>query len=215
MGTSSNGRLFALSLAFLGAVGPARGGLAQADEPRTVAVATSPLTPPTLRALFLDLYGRPPFESERAVWLGQPRAQLVEEALSAPEVWRNWLEEQLYYFFLIDNFRPETERIAGLPDALAAGKLDVRTATHRIALTPSFDHRNPGADTFVTVVMEQLTGLRVQRNPRELEIGKGIYDGRPGLFLGRSGSTQADIVAIALQDARFAQTFVEREYRRL
>lgn len=151
---------------------------------------------------------------ERAAWLGRGRRELLAELVGGEAFWRHWLEEQLYYFFLIDNFRPESARIAALPEELAADRLDVREAIHRIALCSSFDLRNPGADTFVTVVLEQLVGLQVQAQPRVLAIGKAIYDGSPGVFLGRSGSSQADIVRIAIADPGFARTFVAREYRR-
>jgi hypothetical protein len=168
-----------------------------------------------LRTLCLDLLGRPPFQRERDQWQGRARHDWLDAHLGKIEFWQHWLEEQLYYFFLIDNFRPETERIAELPLKLGEGRLDVREAVHRVALSSSFELRNPGADTFVTVVMEQLTGLRVEKYRRDLEIGKALYDGREGLFLGRLGSSQADVVRIAIEDKRFSQSFVEREYEHL
>jgi hypothetical protein len=168
-----------------------------------------------LRAAFLDLVGRPPFEDERARWLGRGRHELVDALTSTEAFWQHWLDEQLYYFLLIDNFRPESERVLAIPRDLAAEKLDVREAIHRIALSPSFDQRNPGADTFVTVVMEQLDGLRVQKNARELEVGKAVYDGKPGTFLGKSGASQSDVVRIAVEHKAFSETLVEREHRRL
>ena len=60
------------------------------------------------------------------------------------ELWGNWLDEQLYYFLLIDNFRPESESIRALPGELARGELDVVSAIHRIVLSPNFNQRNPG-----------------------------------------------------------------------
>jgi hypothetical protein len=163
----------------------------------------------------MDLLGRPPFRREQEDWLGRARHEWLDAHLGKREFWEHWLVEQLYFFFLIDNFRPETERIAELPLKLEEGRLDVREAVHRIALSSSFELRNPGADTFVTVVMEQLTGLRVEKYRRDLEIGKALYDGREGLFLGKLGSTQADVVRIAIEDKRFAQSYIEREYERL
>ncbi|MCC7011256.1 MAG: hypothetical protein IT454_01730 [Planctomycetes bacterium] len=189
--------------------------MARAQDDVTQAQPARALDAASLRAATLDLYGRPPFESERLRWTGVARHEFVDQALGSPECWRHWLEEQLFYFLLIDNFRPESSRVEALPELLAQGKLDVRDAIHRIALSPSFDQRNPGADTFVTVVMEQLNGLRVQKNPRELEVGKAIYDGRAGTFLGRTGSSQSDILSIAVADRSFAETLIEREYRRI
>ncbi|MEQ1891202.1 MAG: hypothetical protein ABL998_01565 [Planctomycetota bacterium] len=155
-----------------------------------------------LRALTLDLVGRPPYPAEVERWAGRARNEVVREILAGEEFWRHWLDEQLYYFLLVDNFRPETEGVTELPTLLAGGELGVIEALHRICLSSSFDRRNPGPDTFVTVVMEQLLGITVQKSVRELEIGKKIYDGASGKFLGKVGSSQADVVNIALGDER-------------
>lgn len=168
-----------------------------------------------LRAAFFDLDGRPPLAAERELWLGKPLAELLEARLGTEPFWNAWLEEQLYYFLLINNFRPQSERVLELPARLAAGTLDAKDALWRVALSASFDQRNPGADTFVTVVMEQLAGMVVQKNTRELEIGKAAYDGRPGLFLGVQVQSQSDIVAAVIDDSRFAEHFVLREHERL
>lgn len=190
-------------------------GAARAQDSGTEAAPARALDDAALRAACFDLLGRPPLEAERSAWLGRARHEFLDHWLGRRETWSHWVEEQLYFFLLIDNFRPENERVGELPQLLAAGKIDVRTAIHRIALSPSFDLRNPGADTFVTVVMEQLNGLRVQKNVRELEVGKGMYDGRPGTFLGKSGSTQADLLRIAIEDRSFVQQLIAREYRRI
>lgn len=168
----------------------------------------------SLRCLFLDLLGRPPFANERTDWEGRQRNEVIDSVLPTEEFWRNWLEEQLYYFLLIDNFRPTTESIQALPVELAQGRIGVLEALHRICLSSSFDRRNPGPDTFVSVVMEQLLGLTVQKSTRELDIGKRLYDGSKGTFLGRAGSSQADVVHIALQDDRAARHLLQREYER-
>ncbi|MBM3988563.1 MAG: hypothetical protein FJ294_11485 [Planctomycetes bacterium] len=207
-------RAAALALALFGLAFGA-GGEARAQEASTEAAPARALDDAALRAACFDLLGRPPLEAERTAWLGRGRHEFLDHWLSQCETWSHWVEEQLYFFLLIDNFRPENERVEELPALLATEKLDVRTAIHRIALSPSFDQRNPGADTFVTVVMEQLNGLRVQKNVRELEVGKGMYDGRPGMFFGKSGSTQADLLRIAIDDRSFVQQLVAREYRRI
>jgi hypothetical protein len=168
-----------------------------------------------MRAVYQDLLGRPPLEEERGRWRGAGVRTWLDEALGSEALWSHWLEEQLYYFLLIDNFRPEGERIESAPADLAAGRRDVQQVIHHIALSSSFDQRNPGADTFVTVVMEQLGGMTVQKNARELDIGKRIYDGAKGNFLGKAGSNQADVVRITVEHRRFAEHFLEREYRRL
>jgi hypothetical protein len=200
-----------------GARPPAAGALhpaPQAAQAQSEAQPARPLTHGTLRSAYCDLLGRPPFDAERSEWLGKARHALCDHWIGSEPFWAHWLDEQLYYFFLIDNFRPEGERVLAIPRDLAAGALDPRDATQRIALSPSFDQRNPGADTFVTVVMEQFAGITVQKHVRELEIGKAIYDGASGTFLGRSGKRQADIVDIAVRHKAFADTFIAREHRR-
>ena len=168
-----------------------------------------------LRSVFCDLLGRPPFQSERDEWLGRPLSALVDETLDSESFWNAWWEQQLYYFLLVDSFRPETERIRNAPSDLAAGKLDVRGALHRVALTPTFDLRNPGADTFVTVAMEQFCGLSVDREKADLEAGKRAYDGLPARFLGKAASNQSDVIRICVEDRKAAAHLLEREYQRL
>jgi hypothetical protein len=169
----------------------------------------------TTRAVYLDLLGRPPLSGERDRWIGNDRAALLGELLAGEEFWSAWLEEQLYYLLLIDHFRPTTEGVQSLPAQLITGQLGVREALHRICLSSSFDRRNPGPDTFVSVVMEQLLGLTVQKSTRELDIGKKLYDGRRGTFLGRPGSSQAEVVHIAIDDERALRYFLAREHERL
>jgi hypothetical protein len=190
----------------------------QDDEPgragRTVARPALALDDGFLRSAFCDLLGRPPLAAERERWLGQGFHALLDELLGSGEFWRHWFDEELYHLLLIDNFAPHSERVLAIPADLAQGALDVREAVHRIALSAGFDRRNPGADTFVTVVMEQLGGMRVQKNARELAIGKDLYDGRSGTFLGRTGRSQADVVDIVVGSRDFARTFLAVEYER-
>lgn len=182
---------------------------------RTVAPPALQLDERTLRRIALDLLGRPPLDEERRRWVGAGRHALLEEWLASEEAWRHWRDEELYFFLLIDNFQPAEERVLELPGRLAAARADVREAVHRIVLSPSFERRNPGADTFVTVVLEQLAGMSVQRNARVLEIGKRMYDGQPGVLLGRRGASQADVVDIVVHSREFARTFLARQHRRL
>lgn len=187
------------------------------DEPRRQSRAepARPLDPRLLRAAFQDLLGRPPFSAERALWAGRGLHELLDEWLGRLEFWEEWYEEQLYYFLLVDRFRPAAERVAEIPADLARGALDVREALHRIALSPSFDRRNPGPDTFVSVVMEQLCGLTVQQRANELEIGKRVYDGGTGLFLGQRVDTQAGLVDAAVRHELFPRHLLAREHERI
>lgn len=169
----------------------------------------------TLRSLSFDLLGRPPYESERSKWIGESLEAYVDDCLEREELWSSWVDEQLYYFLLIDNFRPLSERILELPGKLHSGSLRVLDALRSIALCASFDRRNPGPDTFVTVVMEQFLGIEVQKRTADLEAGKRLYDGRQGSFLGSKGSSQSDVVRIALADQRTLTHFLAREHQRL
>ncbi len=168
-----------------------------------------------LRALYHDLYGRAPLLSEREAWIGKPLDDFVAAALKDEAAWRHWLDEQLYYFMLIDEFEPVKTSLDQLPAQLAARRISPRDALHRIALCTSFEQRNPGADTFVTVVMEQFCGIKVQRSTRELEIGKTAYDGGTGTFLGTKASSQSDVIQIAVTHRDAARHLVGREFERL
>jgi len=168
-----------------------------------------------LRTLALDLLGRPPLTSEWERWRSLARSRLLDELIGCPDYWAHWFEEQLYYLLLVNNFHPHQERLDAIPRDLNEKRLDVREAIHRIALSSSFDQRNPGADTFVTVVMEQLAGLEIKKYQRDLEIGKRVYDGAPGTFLGASAQSQADVVRNAIQSPAFTQHLLRREYERI
>lgn len=185
------------------------------SDERTQAAPARQLDHGMLRSVYFDLLGRPPFRAETDAWLGKGLHELLDELIASPEHWSAWYGQQLFHFLLIDNFTPQSQRVLALPASLAAKRLDVRDAIHQICLCSSFELRNPGADTFVTVVLEQLTGMTVQSNVRELEIGKAIYDGGEGLFLGRNGKTQADVVRIAIESKKFCREFLQREYHRV
>jgi len=187
----------------------------QDEQRRTSAARARAMDPRALRTVFFDLVGRPPFAAEYEAWLGRGLSDLLDHLLGGEEFWAEWWEEQLYYFMLIDQFRPTTDSASAVPKKLAEGRLSVRDALHRIALTSSFDLRNPGADTFVTVVMEQMCGITVQEKRRELELGKAAYDGRPARFLERAIDCQADVVKTCVEHKRASQHLVEREFERL
>lgn len=186
-------------------------------DPETRAAPDRALDHGVLRSVYFDLMGRPPFDAERERWLGKGLRELLDELIGSEEHWRAWTAEQLYYFLLIDNFAPRSDRVQEIPADLSQKKLDVREAVHRICLSSSFELRNPGADTFVTVVLEQLCGIEVQSGEgrRILEIGKKIYDGGEGVFLGERGTSQSDVVNTAIQSKEFSRRFIEREYVRI
>ncbi|MFT5476626.1 MAG: hypothetical protein ACI8Y8_001965 [Planctomycetota bacterium] len=168
-----------------------------------------------VRTSYLDFVGRPPFERELRRWSGMNRHALATALLGCEEFWQHWISEQLFYLMLIDNFRPSGDAIEELPAGLATHLLTPREALHRLVLSSSFDLRNPGADTFVTVVMEQLVGRVVQSSKGELAGGKAAYDGREARFLGKPASNQADVIRIAIEDRAATAHLLEREYWRI
>ena len=174
-----------------------------------------PANPAFIRALHLDLFGRTPTEKERAGALGAPRSELADRLVGCLEFWKAWYDDELYYFLLIDNFRPTAPAVVEIPERLAAGEISVPEAIHRILLSPNFNSRNPGADTFVTVVLEQCLGITVQDNAGLLAAGKRMYDGYPSTLFGKQGRGQAEVVRIALEQPAFFQKVVEREWTRL
>lgn len=185
------------------------------DDERSRSVPDRPLDSALLRAVYMDLLGRSPAQAERETWSGRQFADLTGALIRGREFWEHWIQEQLYYFLLIDNFRPQADRVVEIPELLQEDRIGVRDAIHRIALCASFDQRNPGSDTFVTVVMEQLLSIKVQSRERELEMGKRLYDGGSGVFLGTRGASQSDVVRIAISDRRFLSELLAREYTRL
>jgi hypothetical protein len=190
---------------------------AQAVPVQGAAAAGAPrrLSSGELRRLCLDLLGRPPLAEERARWTDGAAVEVVEAIVASRGFWAQWLDEQLWYFLLVDQFAPRGEGVLRLPDELEAGELDAREAVHRIALAPNFDQRNPGADTFVTVVMEQLCGLEVAKQRRELELGKKMYEGAEARFLGGAGRSQSDVVKLAVASEEFARHYLAREHLRV
>lgn len=179
--------------------------------------AESPADLAFVRRVCHDTLQRGPRPREVRSLVGMPADRVVRHLLERPEAFEQWVEEELFFHLLIDRFRPRTRAIEELPERLRRGDADVRGATAEILLSTSFSLRNPGNDTFVTVVLEQCLGMPVQdrRNVRTLEAGKELYDGRPTRFLGRDGQTQADVVRFAIEDERFARRILDRHRKRL
>ena len=169
-----------------------------------------------VRALYLDALGRTPDQDELAIAkLGHP-STLARMLCGRREFWEQWYEEELYYFLLLDNLRPEPAGDGpGLVDRLLVGDLHVLDAVRSLASSSAFNRANPGNDTFVSVVFEQLLGLQVQSQPALLEAGKRMYDGQRASLWGMQGRSQADVVRIACAQAAFSERFVGRQYERI
>ncbi len=170
-----------------------------------------------LRRYYMDLAGRGPTEPELLVAAKEGRAATDERLLASPEHLETWYEEELYYFLLIDQFRPASEPVISIPRRLAAGELTVRDALQQIVIGQSFNLRNPGNDTFVTVVLEQILGITVQEKEGKklLDAGKKMYDGYEATVFGKKGKNQADFVEIVFRSPEFAKHYLGRYYERL
>lgn len=170
-----------------------------------------------LQRLCYDVLLRGPNAGELTAYAGADLAAVTERLLASSEAMGAWFEEELFYFLLIDNFRPRGEGVDRIPLRLSRGEMTARDALAEILLSPGFSLRNPGNDTFVTVVLEQCLGYTVQDKQMKpvLEAGKKLYDGRKGRFLGSEGQNQADIVQIVLGHQDCARHLLRRHHRRL
>jgi len=166
-----------------------------------------------VRALHFDVRLRGPTAEERDALAGLPHEEAVDRLLERTDVWEAWLEREFYYYLLIDRFRPVSDRVKALPERLADGAATVLDATREIVVSAEFNARNPGNDTFVTVVLEQLLGMVVQEQASTLAAGKKMYDGYAARLFNEVGRSQADIVRIVLSRREFSDRFIERHYR--
>ncbi|MFG0320290.1 MAG: hypothetical protein ACF8XB_23655, partial [Planctomycetota bacterium JB042] len=168
-----------------------------------------------VRALHLDLLGRPPTTIELLTAAGMPREQLVRRLVGSLEFYEAWYENELYDFLLLDNFRPKTPEMDALPARLANGQTTLRDAIQQIVISQAFNARNPGNDTFVSVVLEQLLGIVVQDDVRTLEAGKKMYDGHEVRLFGAKGRSQSDLVHLVLAHEGFFPFLLARYHARI
>ena len=167
------------------------------------------------RDVHFDLLGRSPTEDDVQRAASESRAETVDRLLKSVECFETWYEEEVYYFLLLDNFRPATDRMLSIPKKLSAGAMTIPDAIHEIVICQYFNHRNPGNDTYVTVILEQLLGMVVQDQPMLLKVGKQMYDGYEGKLFGETGRNQADLVTIVIKQKRFHELILERLHKRV
>lgn len=187
---------------------PVRGAESAAPKPSDPAESARRFA----RAAWFDLRGRGPTPEEMSAAVSVEPGVLVDRLLADPATWEAWLDRELYFYLLIDRFRPVSDRVLALPARLASGESTIRDATREIVVSAEFNARNPGNDTFVTVVLEQLLGMTVQKETRALDAGKKMYDGYPARLFGELGRNQSDIVKIVLGRREFAERFVARQF---
>ncbi|MCE9637220.1 MAG: PKD domain-containing protein [Planctomycetes bacterium] len=185
-----------------------------APTPAVPAAQVDVVTRRATRLLFLDLWGRTPTDEELAKYAALPWSARVDALLGTEETWRNWLEEECFYFLLIDQFRPVSDRVAGIPAAMCEGRMGFREAHQTIALSSEFNARNPGNDTFCTVVFEQFLGIEVQKNVKLLETAKLAYDGKQQRIFDVQVKNQSDVVQATLDQKAYTDVFLRRMEQR-
>lgn len=178
---------------------------------------SEPVTPRHLRRLCFDVVQRSPTAAELRNLTGAEPRQVVDRLVRSREAMSAWFEEELFYFLLLDNFRPRGDTIDRIPARLQQGEMDVRGVLGELLLSTGFSLRNPGNDTFVTVVLEQCLGYRVQdaKVKPVLAAGKRVYDGKKDRFLGNEAGTQADLVRIVIQHVDCTRHLLSRHHLRL
>ncbi|MHC4973147.1 MAG: hypothetical protein ACYTG3_12525 [Planctomycetota bacterium] len=176
-----------------------------------------PLRLKLIRRVYFDLKWRTPRLPEIERWYDRTHQEMVEAFLKDEETWDTWFERQLFYFLLLDRFRPKEGRLTTLPARLARGQVTMERALEEIVRSQYFNARNPGNDTFVTVVLEQCLGMVVQerRNTRILETGKKMYDGYRAKLFKETGDSQADFVRIVFKQRAFYDHLVGRAWKAL
>ncbi|MEK7483242.1 MAG: PKD domain-containing protein, partial [Planctomycetota bacterium] len=169
-----------------------------------------------IRKVFFDTFNRAPSIAEYSRFQNQSPEQVVDQILSSYEFWENWYEDELFYFLLIDNFRPANEALLSIPERLHKKQFHTREAIQSIVISQYFNARNPGNDTWVTVVFEQLLGMKVQekKNVKHLVTGKKIYDGYKEKLFNQEGKSQADVIYITLAQDIFYELYILRHYER-
>jgi hypothetical protein len=184
----------------------------EGSPPPTAVPATDidPAARRVTRELFIDLLGRTPTDEELGRWAPLADEERVDRLLSSVDVWRNWFDDEAFYFLLIDQFRPVSDRLAAVPEGMAKGETTFRDAHREFALSAEFNARNPGNDTYVTVVLEQFLGIEVQKEPRVLAAGKKMYDGAVARLFDQKGENQSDVVRITLAQPAYADLFLRR-----
>jgi len=176
-----------------------------------------PLRLKLIRRVYFDLKWRTPRLAEIERWYDRSHGDMVKAFLEDEETWDTWFEQQLFYFLLVDRFRPKEGQVTTIPARLTRGEITMERAIEEIVRSQYFNARNPGNDTFVTVVLEQCLGMVVQerRNTRILETGKKMYDGYRAKLFKETGDSQADFVRIVFRQRAFLDHLVGRTWKAL
>ncbi len=162
------------------------------------------------RALYFDVLGRSPTDEELARIAAKPFPARVDQLLGSLEAWEHWFNEEAFFFLLIDRFRPVSDRLAEVPRKMRDGDATFFDAHRDFALSAEFNSRNPGNDTYVTVILEQFLGIEVQSELKLLKEAKRMYDGEKTRIFKTLGKNQSDVVKIALSQPDYVDQFTRR-----
>ena len=162
------------------------------------------------RALYLDLVGRTPTEEELGLIASLSHEKRVDKLLASREAWEHWFDEEAFFFLLIDRFRPVSDRLANVAERMRDDHTTFRDAHMEFALSAEFNSRNPGNDTYVSVVLEQFLGIEVQKEHKLLNAAKKMYDGGVDRIFKQKGNSQSDVVRITLEQPDYVEMFVTR-----
>jgi hypothetical protein len=225
-----DGKLWSLPAGLIVVAQPAR-GTARPPERKADPVRPTPRAPrktlverrldpmrlKLIRRLYFDLRWRSPRLDEIEYWYDRTHGEMVRAFLEDEETWDTWYEQQLFYFLLLDRFRPKEGRVTTIPARLTRGEITMERALEEIVRSQYFNARNPGNDTFVTVVLEQCLGMVVQerKNKRILETGKKMYDGYRVRLFKETGDSQADFVRIVFRQRALYDHLVGRAWKTL
>ena len=178
-------------------------GLAPTDPGREAALAR----------VVERLTGRRPLAGELQPLLRLERGALVEALLSRPEPYERWWQEELGY--LLDGpVRPKGEPWDSMPARLREGRVGVQDVRYALAVGRDWSGRWGGKQAFVGAVLERLLGLDGEAAAKQRAAAERLYDGYQAEFLGQKGSSQADLVRIAVRDEQARRHSLRCAWRR-
>lgn len=180
---------------------------------RAVLGASDPTREVALVRAWERLTGVQPAAEQKKALLQLDRAGLVQALVERPELYERWWTDELA--FLLDGAaRPKGEPWDSMPARLREGRVQVQDATYALAVGRDWNGRWQGKQAWVGAVLTRLLGLDPAQAKAERTAAERLYDGYEGEFLGQKGASQADLVRIAVKDARARREALARAWRR-
>ncbi len=153
-------------------------------------------TPRTLLRTSLDLIGRPPAPADFLVIAQLPRARLLEQVFTDEAVYRALLELEIER--LECRQRPAPELLARALSQLLDGSLDLPGVSALLVLEDSYTSGLSDRD-YIEQLLRILVGRIADMQPTSVERGLDMLAGQSARFMGRSGSSRADLVKILVE----------------